>query len=148
LEEFELHNALRALADAKVLHSASDVSDGGLAVSLAKACMPNNIGVWIHNLHVGADGMRARELFGEDSSLALISCAQDDISKVKKIVAEFGFVFPIELGLTIQAENVDCDPDFTVFFADEPAVIETTLAELRAAYCTALERQLAKEVYA
>jgi phosphoribosylformylglycinamidine synthase II len=148
LEEFQLHNALRALADARVLHSACDVSDGGLAVALAKAAMPNSIGVWVTNLRPGVEGVRACELFGEDSSLALVTCAIEDVARVKEIADEFGFVLPLELGLTVQTDNVDHDPDFTIFFSDEPACIETKVSELRMAYSTALESLLAAEVVA
>ena len=146
LEEFELHNALRALADANVLHSASDVSDGGLAVALAKASIPNNIGVWAANLHPGPEGVKLRELFGENSSLALVTCAQDDVAHVKEIVDEYGFVFPLELGRTVEADNVDHNPDFTIFFADELACVKTTVADLRAAFSNTLPSQLAAEV--
>ena len=92
------------------------------------------------------DGLRSRELFGEDSSLALVTCAQEDVARVKEIVDEYGFVFPLELGLTVHAESVDHDPDFTIFFAGEPAALETTVADLRAAFSQTLESQLAAEV--
>jgi phosphoribosylformylglycinamidine synthase len=146
LEEFELHNALRALASAGVIHSASDISDGGVAVALAKACIPNSIGVWITNLHGNTPEEMTRELFGEDSSLALVTCAQEDVARVKEIVDEFGFVFPLELGLTVTTDSVDGDADFTIFFSDQPAAIETHVSQLRAAYAATLESQLAAEV--
>jgi phosphoribosylformylglycinamidine synthase len=148
LEEFELHNALRALATARLIHSASDVSDGGLAVALAKACIPNNIGVWIHSLHGDSPEAMVRELFGEDSSLALVTCDPNDVEKVKAAVDDYGFVFPLDLGFTVTADNVDHDPDFTIFFAGEAVAIETTVSELRASFANALESQLAAEVLA
>ncbi len=148
LEEFELHNALRALASAGLIHSASDVSDGGLAVALAKACIPNNIGVWIQNLHGDSPEAMVRELFGEDSSLALVTCEPESIEKVKAAVDDFGFVFPLDLGLTVTADNIDHDPDFTISFANGPVAIETTVSELRALFSNALESQLTAEVLA
>jgi phosphoribosylformylglycinamidine synthase len=146
LEEFELHNALRALADAKVLHSACDVSDGGLAVALAKSCLPSDFGVRIQGLHGQSPEAMARELFGEDSSLAVISCAPGDISKVKDIVDEFGFVFPLELGHTVSTNSSDGDPDFMISFSDQSGAIETYVSQLRAASFSTLESQLAAEV--
>ncbi len=46
-EEFALHKALAALAEERLLSSASDISDGGCAVNLAKACFPRDLGVRI-----------------------------------------------------------------------------------------------------
>jgi phosphoribosylformylglycinamidine synthase len=146
IEEFELHNALQALADARLIHSACDVSDGGLAVALAKACIPNDIGVMVTNLPVGISGSTARELFGEDSSLVIITCSQHDVTRVKEVVDEFGFVFPLKLGSTVQTNNIDGDPDFTIFVGGQEVAIEATVSELREASFGALESQLAEEV--
>ncbi len=145
LEEFELHSAVHALASAKLIHSASDVSDGGLAVTLAKACFPKNIGVWVR-LHEYEPRLDGRELFGEDSSLIMVTCAPEDFPELKRVVDDFGFVYPQEIGFTVTTNQIDRDPDFEVVFGGELAVISTTVAELHSAYLAALESQLAEEV--
>ncbi len=146
LEEKELHNALRGLSEANLLHSACDISDGGLAVALAKACIPNNIGVWINNLHGESPEAKVRELFGEDSSLALISCAPEDVQKIKDIVDNYGFVFPLDIGVTVTADGIDHDPDFEISFSGQAPVVQTYVSELHSVFSDALESQLADEV--
>jgi phosphoribosylformylglycinamidine synthase II len=146
LEEFELHRALQALAASGLIHSATDVSDGGIAVALAKAALPKNIGVWVNNLHGDTSDKKVRELFAEDSSLAIVSCAQDDVARVKEVVDGFGFVFPLELGLTTHADSIDNDPDFEIAFSGEAPVISTYIADLRSVFTGALEEQLEAEV--
>jgi phosphoribosylformylglycinamidine (FGAM) synthase-like enzyme len=145
LEEFELHNALRALSEAGLIHSASDVSDGGLAVALAKACIPRNVGVRISGLHGETPETTLRELFSEDSSLALISCSPENVSRVRETVDEYGFVLPLELGFTVTTDQVDHEPDFEISFSDQAPLISTYVADLRAAYSNTLESQLAAE---
>ncbi len=44
-DEAALHKALARLAEARLIHSALDISDGGLAVALAEAGFANGIGV-------------------------------------------------------------------------------------------------------
>jgi phosphoribosylformylglycinamidine synthase len=146
LEEFELHNALQALAKRGLIHSASDVSDGGLAVALARACIPNNVGVRI-SLHpqFPFEKSGVRDLFGEDSSLALVTCDPSNVDVLKQVVDEFGFVFPMNLGETIEPSK-SVEADFEISFPGRGSAVSTTLSELRAAYATTLESQLAAEV--
>jgi len=146
LEEFELHKALQALAKRGLIHSACDVSDGGLAVALAKACIPNNIGVHASIWPGLVFDRTVRELFGEDSSLAIISCAPEDVAKVKEVVDEFGFVFPYELGQTMNSAAEVGSSDFVFSISGVGMVIQTTVAELRTSYSSTLESQLAAEV--
>jgi phosphoribosylformylglycinamidine synthase len=146
IEEKELHNALQALAHKGLIHSACDISDGGLAVALAKACLPNNVGVQVY-LHEPLWG-EARELFGEDSSLALITCSHDALSEIKQVVDDFGFVFPHHIGSTVMTDQIDHDPDFEITFGPNHPTISTYVARLREAFCTALESKLTTEVFA
>jgi phosphoribosylformylglycinamidine synthase len=134
------------LSEARLLHSACDVSDGGLAIALAKACLPNNIGVWVNNLHGESPEAIVRELFGEDSSLALISCAREDVQKVKDVVDEYGFVFPLDIGVTVTADGIDHDPDFEISFGGQAPAIQTYVSELRNVFSKALESQIADEL--
>jgi phosphoribosylformylglycinamidine (FGAM) synthase-like enzyme len=148
LEEFELQNALRALAEARIVHSASDVSDGGIVVALARACIPNNIGAWIL-LNDYNPRFDSRELFREDGSLAIVTCSRENLPKLKEIVDDYGFVYPVEIGHTVTTDQIDKDHDFTIGFGPQEApVIQTHVSELRAAYSAALESQLAEEVFA
>ena len=146
LEEHELHNALVALSKKGLIHSACDVSDGGIVVALAKACLVNNVGAQIY-LHEPLWG-EARELFGEDSSLVLITCSHDALLTVRQAVDDCGFVFPQHIGSTVSTNQVDHDPDFEITFGTRAPSISTSVSKLRAAYSNALEFQLAEEVLA
>jgi phosphoribosylformylglycinamidine synthase len=143
LEEFELQRCLVALCEAGVLQSASDVSDGGLAVALAECCFRNHTGVRAR-LHFDADvSSELLELFGEDSSLAVVSCAPDAVGKVKTIADEFGFVFPLVIGETI--------PDrFEISLRErslgEKIVIDELVNSLKTIWAGSMDEQLAGEV--
>jgi phosphoribosylformylglycinamidine synthase len=99
--EVELHKCLAKLADEKLLHSARDISDGGIAVALAEGCFAHQVGV-----HVEVPGglygdLTATALFGEHASEVLISCAPEVVEKIKKIADDLGFVTVVPLGETI-----------------------------------------------
>jgi phosphoribosylformylglycinamidine synthase len=145
LEEHELHNALRALSTSGLINSSFDVSDGGLAVALAKACFSRQVGVRI-NLHGTSPEEIVRELFGEDSSLAIVTCSPENIEKLKAVVDEFGFVFPLQLGNTVSSPDVDGDPDFEIWFDHQICAIQTKVSDLKPVWSDALESQLAGEV--
>ena len=137
LEEFELQRALQALSRKGLINSASDVSDGGLAVSLARAGFTKNIGA---NVDLAADTPEAivRELFAEDSSLAVVTCSADKLQSLKEVVDEFGFVFPLVLGKTVDSSfEVRCG---------KTMVIQSDVADLKSSYSGALEAQVAGEV--
>ena len=147
LEECELHNALRALSTSGLINSSFDISDGGLAVALAKGCFSKQIGVRI-NLHGTSPEQIVRELFGEDSSLAVVTCSPENIEKLKEAVDEFGFVFPLQLGNTVSSPDIDGDPDFEIWFDHQTCAIQTKVSELKPVWSEALEEQLAGEVAA
>ncbi len=147
LEETELHNAVLALADARLIHSACDISDGGLAVALAKACFEHEIGVSIR-LNEYSPRLESRELFGEDSSLILVTCAPESLAELKRALYDFGSVSAQEIGFTVTTDQIDGDPDFEIAFGDEVAAIRARVADLRGAYTKSLESQLAEEVLA
>jgi phosphoribosylformylglycinamidine synthase len=147
LEETELHNAVLALADARLIHSACDISDGGLAVALAKACFENEIGVSIR-LNEYSPRLESRELFGEDSSLILVTCAPESLAELKRALDDFGSVSAQEIGFTVTTDQIDGDPDFEIAFGDEVAAIRARVADLKEAHTKSLESQLAEEVLA
>jgi len=145
LEERELHNALTALSANGLINCSFDVSDGGIAVALAKACFSKQIGVRV-NLHGTSPEQIVRELFGEDSSLAIVTCSPESVPKLKEVVDEFGFVFPLDIGNTVTSPDVDGDPDFEIWFDHQVCAIQTKVSDLRPIWSDALESQLADEV--
>ncbi|ADW70700.1 phosphoribosylformylglycinamidine synthase subunit PurL [Granulicella tundricola] len=133
-EAAQLNKCLISLASEGLLRSACDLSDGGLAVALAKACLTNGVGV-------NADSSRtAISLFGEQACSVVISCSSEDESKVRSIVEGY------DLHVWALGDTTDRD-DFWLATGKKPAIL-TTVSELRTAYSTALESQLAEEVLA
>ena len=111
--EAALHKCLAKLVDEKLLHSARDISDGGIAVALAEGCFAKQVGVRVEVPGGLIADPVACALFAEHSSEVLISCAVESIEKIKKIVDDFGFVTIVNLGSTVadQVEiRVDSEP--------------------------------------
>jgi phosphoribosylformylglycinamidine synthase len=98
-DEKALHECLAALSAKGLIHSASDLSDGGYAVGLAEASFANGIGCEVA-LQAVPDTPLSITLFGEFAHHVLITCAESDLPEVQKIADEFGFTFPQVIGKT------------------------------------------------
>jgi phosphoribosylformylglycinamidine synthase subunit PurL len=81
--EGALHKALIALARSRVLSSAHDVGDGGLAVALAECCIPDAVGCSVR-IGIGA-GRELAKLFSEEPSRAIVTFAPEHEAKVHDI---------------------------------------------------------------
>jgi phosphoribosylformylglycinamidine synthase subunit PurL len=75
--ELRLGRLLRALAARRLLRSAQDVSDGGLAVAVAECVLLNGTGATLH-----VDGSSEVALFSEDQGRAIVTCLPDDVRTV------------------------------------------------------------------
>ncbi len=73
--EASLHRCLAELAQRSLIHSARDISDGGIAVALAEACFRHGIGLRA-NLSKAPDLPAEWDLFGETASQCIISCGK------------------------------------------------------------------------
>jgi len=87
--ERALQNLLVELADAKLMRSAHDCSDGGIAVTLAECTFDSGgigVDVAIDDVKVAgsADVNRAAALFGESASRVVVSVAADAAADVLK----------------------------------------------------------------
>ncbi len=93
--EKRLQRLLAALADARLVRSAHDCSDGGLGVTLAECCFDTNgIGaeVEIDAVSIARDPAinTAAALFGESASRVLLSVSADDVTAVLERAAAGG----------------------------------------------------------
>jgi phosphoribosylformylglycinamidine synthase II len=104
--EAELHKCLAKLADAGLLHSARDISDGGIAVALAEGCFGRQIGVRVTVPGSLPDDPMACVLFAEHASEVIVTCAAESVEKIKSIADEHGLVTVVQLGTTI-ADRVE-----------------------------------------
>jgi phosphoribosylformylglycinamidine synthase len=93
--EKRLQSLLVSLADARLVRSAHDCSDGGLAVALAECCFDTNglgADVELDSVAVAssADVNVAAALFGESASRVLLSVSPDDVTAVLQQAAGAG----------------------------------------------------------
>jgi phosphoribosylformylglycinamidine synthase len=93
--ERALQSLLVDLADARLIGSAHDCSDGGLAVTLAECCFDTaGIGaeISIDAADLSPDGRvnRAAALFGESATRVLVSMAADMVTEVLERAAAAG----------------------------------------------------------
>jgi len=75
--ERRLGQLLRALAERRLLRSAQDVADGGLAVALAECALLGGVGATVH-----LNDVSARTLFSEDQGRAVVTCYPEDAAAV------------------------------------------------------------------
>jgi phosphoribosylformylglycinamidine synthase len=136
-EEAELHRCMAALADAKALTSASDVSDGGTAVALAKSCFAKGIGAVV-SLEPFAGDCDAAELFDEEASAVLATCTDDAYARLMEICEGFGSVTVRDIGTT-GGKMLDV-------FTPNGSAISALVATLRGGWSETLESQLVAEV--
>jgi phosphoribosylformylglycinamidine synthase subunit PurL len=136
--EADLQTLLQALAADKLIRSAGDISDGGIAVSLAQAAFPLGIGATVEQ----DSSLLAHPLFGlfaEPASTVLLTAAHEHISRIEKLASDYNF-FAARIGVTggnrLQV-NVDREP-----------FIDVSLEELRNVWANALEASLYNEVTA
>jgi phosphoribosylformylglycinamidine synthase len=75
--ELRLAQLLRALAHSRLLRSAQDVSDGGLAVAIAECVLLGGTGATLH-----VSGSPEVGLFSEDQGRAVVTCAPENVEAV------------------------------------------------------------------
>jgi phosphoribosylformylglycinamidine synthase len=135
--EAALNKALIALAERGLIHSAKDVSDGGLATALAQASFAKNVGVKA-TLGALSEAEYATALFAENAAEVLVTCSVEDYGMICTFLDEAGDIWPLDLGETI-ADRVE-------IHAGGIPLVDTTIAELQETWSKTLESQLAAEV--
>jgi phosphoribosylformylglycinamidine synthase len=144
--ESQLHVCLAQLAKEGLLTSASDLSDGGIAVALARATFVHGIGADINIIPI-ADASRACALFGEDASVVIVTCLREEAERVKDIAFGHSDLNVFEIGVTTsETLRISIFPNIAI--EDRSADIDVPIFDLRHAYLSALESQLAEEVLA
>jgi len=136
IEESELHRSLAELSAKSLIHSASDISDGGIAVALAKAGFAKGIGAEVQL----RDELNpaAYALFSEEPSLALITCDEDDLNEIETILQRYGTI-SATIGRTTK------DARLRIELKGE-AMVDASLSDLREPWTSALKTQIAEDV--
>ncbi|ACO34038.1 phosphoribosylformylglycinamidine synthase subunit PurL [Acidobacterium sp.] len=138
-DEAALHRALAELAQASAVQSVNDVSDGGLAVALAKNCFPRQIGVRVE-VSDPTGTPPEMMLFHEDASLVVASVAPEKKDDFLRIIAAHAQLFAVQLGETVKQR-------FTILRNGE-TLVHTTVSDLFTPWSESLESALQNEVLA
>jgi phosphoribosylformylglycinamidine synthase len=127
--EAGLHRCLAELAQRSLLHSARDISDGGIAVALAEACFCHGIGLRA-NLSKAPDLPAEWDLFGETASQCILSCPRASVALVESVVAQYQGLMVATLGETVT--------DLFELAVDGRVLIREKVSGLRNVWSTAL----------
>jgi phosphoribosylformylglycinamidine synthase len=136
--EAGLHKLLIELSWRKLIRSARDIGDGGIAVALAQAAFPNGIGAKVEQ----DQSLMIHPLFGlfaEPASTVLLTTVASNIGEIEKLAGEFNF-FCARIGTT-GGNRLEISVDGQSF-------ISASLAELREPWEKSLEAALHNEVMA
>jgi phosphoribosylformylglycinamidine (FGAM) synthase-like enzyme len=136
--EADLHTLLQGLAKRQIIHSACDVSDGGIAVALAQAGFPNHIGATVEQ----DQSLMVHPLFGlfaEPASTMLITADPNQVSAIEELADDYSF-YAQRIGTT-GGNRLEISVYRNPF-------ISASLEDLRTPWATALEATLHGEVLA
>ena len=136
--EASLHKLLAALAEQGLLCSASDISDGGIAVSLAQAAFPKGVGATVEQ----DQSLMIHPLFGlfaEPASTVLVTTHPSNVSTIERLAGKYNFLIA-HIGTT-GGERLEISVDGESF-------ISVPLTALREPWASALEATLHGEVTA
>jgi len=133
-KEATLQRALVSMIGEGLLESVHDCADGGLAVALVEASLPQRVGATIRLQ--GQELPPEFMLFGEDASRVIVSCDPAVLSRIQQLVADFELQADV-LGAT-GGNRVEITID------GQPAV-SAGISELNDSYEGALVRALPAE---
>jgi phosphoribosylformylglycinamidine synthase subunit PurL len=131
--EAGLHRLLAELAKRGLIHSARDISDGGVAVALAEACFCHGVGVRA-NLSKAPDLPAEWDLFGETASQCILSCPKASVAQIEKLIGRYPGLMVATLGETVT--------DLFELAIDSRVVIREKVSGLRNVWSTALSALL------
>jgi phosphoribosylformylglycinamidine synthase len=132
--ELKLQQLLIQLAAESLIDSAKDISEGGLAVTVAEKCFANGVGA---NINIGGKLRHVLALFGETPSRVLISCDPTHVGRIQQLAKQCEIV-AAPLGATV-------DGSLKIGIDGVP-VISVAVAELKQAWTSALESALQPEI--
>jgi len=134
--EKRLADALVALAAEGLLHSAHDLSDGGLGVALAESGFASFFAAEALGADVALESAEPAEwvLFGERGARAIVTAARGALADIERFAAQY------ELGL--RTLGTVTQGTIRIGFNGRE-VVASPVASLRAAWAESLERMLA-----
>lgn len=133
LEE-AVQDAVRECVQKRLLASAHDCSEGGLAVALAESCVAGNLGA---NVVLDEDLAPVASLFSESASRILISTDSEQLEAVLDILIAHAAPYSVigEVGgALLSISNSDAEACSTL--------VEAPLESIKTAFCSSLEKQV------
>ncbi len=130
-KEAALQKCLLELIDKKLIESAHDCSDGGVAVALAECAFKKGIAAKIEIKAAGVAPELA--LFGEDATRVLISCDANNTQTIQQMA--------VKSGLSAETLGTTGGRELQIS-VDGQTAVRSTVVELRDAWASALERAL------
>ncbi len=127
--EKELQNTLLTAITSGWVRSAHDVSDGGLAVCLAEACISNKESQTGATIELTSSVRTDCLLFGESQSRVVISCRPENLAKIEKLFGDGGV--PLEKIGTVGGDRLKVND-----------LIDLPLDEVSEAFYDALPRMM------
>jgi phosphoribosylformylglycinamidine synthase len=130
--EADLHTLLGVLGNQRLLHSARDISDGGIAVSLAQATFPLGIGATVDQDR----SLMIYPLFGlfaEPATTMIVTAHHSRVAEIEKLAGEYSFM-AARIGTT-GGQRLEITVDREPF-------ISAPLDELRKPWADSLEATL------
>ena len=132
--EAALQKAVIELGRSRLIDSAHDCSDGGLAVALARCAFQKGMGC---SVKLSSQALATEfVLFGEDASRVVISCDPANVTRIKEVAAKHS------ISADLLGETVSGNLEVKV---EDRVVISASIAELRDVYENALEQAVRAE---
>jgi phosphoribosylformylglycinamidine synthase len=131
--ERKLYEAVLKILARGLACSAHDVSDGGIAVTVAESCFASPVGDLGAEITLDGDAAAEYALFEESPSRIVISTPENHLAEVLSVAAEYG-VSSRAVGKTI--------PAHFIVRRNGRVIISSEVSRLRAEWSTALERLL------
>lgn len=138
--ELAVQTACLRAAEAGLLHSAHDCSDGGLAVALAESCFSSlNREALGADIDLSGEYDLATRLFGETPSRIIVSFDQSALGSIEEIIAATGC--PMTLLGSVGSNRLRIE-------SDGQEVIRLDIAAMEMAWRSSLKGKLQAEVLA
>ncbi len=130
-KEAALQKTVIELIQQRLLDSAHDCSDGGIAVALAEKSFAKGVGA---RLELASNDLPAEfVLFGEDATRIVCSCDAERVARIQEVAGKYGVAADV-IGETI--------PGRLEISLDGQLAISAEIADLSNAYESALEANL------
>jgi phosphoribosylformylglycinamidine synthase subunit PurL len=129
-----LIDCLVALAETGLVHSAHDISDGGIAVTLAESCFAAALPFLGASVTIPEVGPAEYALFGERGARAIVSVSPDKLAALRATARQYG-VGAHEIG------HVTRDNSLRIEYKGH-AVVSAPVPALRDVWAHSLERAL------